>query len=468
LDVVGEQHHAEPQGPNLATSAYPSPIRAGYCVALLVLACLLAFIDIQVFALIVPPVKAGLNISDTRIGVLQGPGLNLVAGLFSMPLGLLIDRSNRMRLVVLSVIGWSLFSILSGFCGDFWQLLTCRVGVGLAEAGLYPAAYSVIADLYPPHRRSHATLTFFGGILVTGSMAIAISGTSIGYINRDAHDLLWDVAGRVPWRLSFIAAGLPGLLLAGMFIWAKEPTRKYDATTQAPVPGSRAMLDFLRAHWLTVMRFSAGSSLCAAALNAMFFWLPTLANRQYGMSEERSGQLFGLTFGIGSVSGTVAAALLDRWLRRRGGALAPLDVLQLGLWAITLCFPVLFLAANATWLFGVWMVFSAATYVSSSITPVLWLNITPNQLRGRVNALSNLVDQLIQMAVLPLVGALSDTVFRDPGGLLKACGVVGAPCLLTALMLLARVRRPMLRMVQPERADPDAAAVVPVLPLIEA
>jgi MFS family permease len=425
--------------------AYPSALGAGYVLALLVLAAVIAYIDQQVFALLVTPVKSALALSDADVGILQGVALNLCMGLTALPIGRLIDRTSRVRFFLLATTAWSAFTGLCGLCTSFAQLFACRVGVGVAEAGLYAAAYSLIADLYPLRRRSTAILIFYGGVLASASAATMLSSIAIGFIQAQAHRLPGVLGQASPWRLSFAVVAAPGLALALGFLLAREPARQ---APQDRDPDHEVMLSFaayLRTNWVTVSRLVGGNVASAAGFGTFLFWMPTILSRAYGYSTETSGEIFSLAFGAGTLSGILISALMVRVLRRRSEVLASLRVLWIGSLGAALATPLMLVVHGVGPLIAVYILLCTMTYVASPMGPALLTGIAPNRLRAQVFSINQIATLLLGTMTPPLVGLLSDKAFSGPEGLLHACCAIIIPLGLLGPLLLTGLERPVLR-----------------------
>jgi MFS family permease len=421
-------------------SGYPSALRAAYLLGVLVLAADVAYLDLQIFALLITPIKAALRLSDTHVGALQGLGFNVSVGLGAIPLAFVIDRRNRVRLLTLSAIGWTAFTILTGFATGFWGLLACRIGVGIAKASLYPTAFSLIADLYPPEKRANGMFVFFAGALVGGSVVIALGGVMIGFVA--AHSAAFPgVLGTIaPWRLTFFAAALPSAVLVLFLLIASEPHR--DGAKANGVPDGRqiSFIAYFQRRWLAVARLNAGLILASLGSDVVLFWTPTILTRSFGLSGAEAGETFAVAFGVGSVSGVGLGWAATRALRARWKSLAPLQAVRFA--ATAAVFVPLFGLFFARGLVPFLLVVSVAValfYVGNAITPSIINDFTPNRLRGQMFTLHQIVGLLPAMIWPPAVGLLSDRVFTGSNALLLAAVAVVATASLLAPILLARI-----------------------------
>ena len=196
----------------------------------------LSMVDRQVLAILVPRIRADLQVGDAEMGLLYGTVFALFYALFSLPLGRLSDGWNRSRLLGISVLLWSGMTALAGFATNFGTLLVSRLGVGVGEASVQPASMSLLADHFP--RRLRATVT---GVIAAG---IALGLGAALYIGGATADW-WDAryaAGGAPmgmrgWQVAFLVAALPGILIAPFLLGMREPKRGLaDGIEQADDP----------------------------------------------------------------------------------------------------------------------------------------------------------------------------------------------------------------------------------------
>jgi MFS family permease len=131
---------------------WPSARVGWYATSLLTLAYTFSFVDRQVLNLLVEPIKHDLALSDTSISFLQGLAFVIPYVAMSVPVGRLVDRFNRIAVLIGGVFIWSITTFACGFASSYAQLLIARMGVGTGEASVTPAAWSMLADYFPPDK----------------------------------------------------------------------------------------------------------------------------------------------------------------------------------------------------------------------------------------------------------------------------------------------------------------------------
>mgnify|MGYP003628304675 CR=1 FL=1 len=190
-----------------ADSASAARRRANYALAVIFIVTMLNFLDRQVISIVAEPIKRDLGLSDTQLGLMTGLSFAVFYTTLAIPLAALADRWNRSRIIGIAIAVWSLMTVLCGLAGNFVQLFLARVGVGIGEAGSAPASHSLIADLFPPERRAGA-LGIMGAAVPVGAFLAYAGG---GYVTE-----------MFSWRVAFMLAGLPGILIA-LLIWFTVP-----------------------------------------------------------------------------------------------------------------------------------------------------------------------------------------------------------------------------------------------------
>ena len=365
-----------------------------WALALLGLVYTLHTIDRNIVSAVVEPIKQEFQLSDRAVGALSGMAHSVAFALAVLPMGWLVDRVNRIRLLAGLLALWSGLTALSGLAGSYATLLLARFGVGGAEAGSSPACMSLISDIFPARRRASAIGIFY--------LSTAI-GTGLVFLlgSRFAQEF--------GWRSLFFAAGVPGLVLAlALIAGLKEPQRgAFDAGTSTTQPRfADVKRHITNTH--TVLYLCAGITLAAMLMASLWTWTSSFLIRLHGLDLKQAGLIVGIVSGACQAFGAAAAGpIADRVAHGIPGRLAWVPAVMM---SVAVCA-------------GLGMVFADNLTVAVACAGVmafmlggwlgpgygLMLTVTPTQMRGRVTAASQLVTNLVGIGLGPLItGALSD------------------------------------------------------------
>jgi len=173
--------------------------------------------DTATVGAVAPQLESALHIGNTKIGLLVSVSL-LVGALFTIPVGLLVDRFKRMPMLCASIILWSVASLLSAFAGSYSTLLLTRLALGAVAATAGPAIASLTGDYFPARERGQIYAYILGG---------EIAGTAVGFIVSSS------VASLIDWRAAFVLLAIPGFFLA----------RELWRTVPEPLRGGQSRLE---------------------------------------------------------------------------------------------------------------------------------------------------------------------------------------------------------------------------------
>jgi len=176
-----------------------SPVARWISLLILFLVTTSSYFDYYVLSAVLEPIKREFRVSDTLLGLLGGFSFAALYSVTALPIARWADRGNRRTIITVALAGWSVMTALGGLAQSFWQLVVARIGVGMVEPGAVPPAQSLVADYFPPERRGTAS-----AFLNAGSAAGYLVGIGLGGY----------IAARFGWRMAFVMAGLPGLVLA--------------------------------------------------------------------------------------------------------------------------------------------------------------------------------------------------------------------------------------------------------------
>lgn len=432
---------------------------AWYGLAVLIAASILAAVDRQILVLLAEPIRQSLDLSDTKLGLLQGAGIALFAGLAAVPLGWLADRHGRKWVLAGCVLVWTAATAACGLAWDFTSLFIAAIGLGIGEAGLAPVVYGLIPDMVPARRRVLANGIFALASILGAGLGIGLSGAMIGAIDHIRPLLPASLAGLDAWRLSFFAVAVPGPLVAALIVLirlrpaavaasatatansAAEAPSQADAAppagTDAPattphlLPVPQTIRSYLRQHWRTVLGVFGGSGLGGLGIQALAAWAPVLATRQFGASAQQVGQGIGAAYMVGTLGGAALGAVGVRWLRPRAGAATPLRVLALGTGLAALVAAGLPFATSALQIYLLFGLQVICLIAGTVVAPTILQDMSPAALRSRVIALAAVATTLLGALSPVLVGLVSDGLSARAGALAWAVG--GVACISMAL-----------------------------------
>lgn len=414
---------------------WPTREQALFALVVLMIGYIVSFIDRQILSLMVQPIKADLGVSDFEMSLLQGFAFALFFCILGLPFGRLADRYSRRHIIMFGVLLWSVMTILCGLASSYALLFLARMGVGVGEAALAPAGYSLLADMYRKERLVRAMSVFTLGGMIGGGLAFLVGGQVIDYA-ANAGTNPFGITGLKPWQFTFIAVGLPGILVAALFLLVHEPARRGAVAEARPSLG--AALGYLWGRRKDYAPVYLAATFMAVLSYGGLTWFPTHLIRSYGLTPGETGLILGTIHIVSPVLGaTLATVLTERFMARRWHD-APLRTIAIiaplsGLFFMAPLAPTLEMTI-AMWVLAV--VFSNAYY---GIVVATLQTLTPNNLRATNSAMLTLVVSLGGLALgSALIGGVADSLFLgDPRGIGKAmaivCGVSAGLAMLTAL-----------------------------------
>jgi MFS family permease len=292
---------------------------------------LVNYLDRLLAVAVGPTLKHQFHLSDQDIGLLSSAFL-LVYTISTLPLGLLADRAPRARVVSVCVAFWSVLSMATAGVRSFFGLFITRAGVGIGEAGYFPAGMALLSAYYPLERRARAIGRWGSGQIVGAALAFALGGAFLHWFGPNAG-----------WRLAFLVAGVPGLVLAAL-AWRMAEHSGAAGARGAPVAAPTAWRQEIST-WLPALLGHARHALSirtvryAIILQALTYIIVTptvtflpiyLRSRHapFRVTDSEASLLAGVLLVVGGVAGTLLGGPLADWLGRRvrGGRLLAVGV----------------------------------------------------------------------------------------------------------------------------------------------
>lgn len=389
---------------------YPATRKAWVMVGLLMVANIFSFIDRQILSLLVDPIREDLGISDVQVSLLIGPAFAIFFCLMALPLGRMVDTRNRIRLAAAGVALWSLATFLSGYAESFAHLFIARIGVAVGEAALFPAANSLIADSFPPHRRARAIGVFALAIYLGSGLALLFGGAVVGWAESGGmgEAMPGVLAGFAAWQLVLLAVGAPGLAIAAAIALLPEPRRRGITAVggmQAAMPigtvlryvGAHARL-FLT-HFLSFGTFVLGGY-------AVLAWAPTHLVRSMDVTRAEAGYGLGIAIMIGGLVGVLGVTSMADRLSAKGVRDGKFRVAA-ACCAVKLALAVMLgFAPNATSFMALVGLMTVCSSAGIALGPAALQEIAPGEMRGQALAAYQLVATVVGAGLGPPMVAL--------------------------------------------------------------
>jgi MFS family permease len=321
---------------------------------------------------------------------------------------------SRVWLVVLGQAFWSLASVSFGLGRTFTHLALARIGVGVGEASLSPAAYSIISDLFPLDRLARALSVYSMGIHLGGGLASVAGGYIIDWVGEASTYELPLVGERHVWQIVFFLVAAPTvpltLLLLATF---REPERRDRDRAAVPVT-TREFVRYFRENASAFLGHNLGFGFLALSGYAALAWIPEFFIRIHGWDRAFAGKAIGFNSMTVGVAGLLFGGFVADRLTSRGRTDGKILV---GLAAVGVWMPfglLLPFAPSGALAFALWMPVSFAAAMPWGAAAAAIQEAVPNQMRGLAAAVFLFVINLVGLGLGPqLLPLMTDYVFRD-------------------------------------------------------
>jgi MFS family permease len=446
LSMAAQPASAAPRTP--AEPPFPSIRYSWYVVAVLTAVYVFSFIDRQILAMLVRPIRRDLGISDTEMSVLMGFSFALFYTFFGVFLGRFADTRSRRTIIAIGLAAWSAFTAGCGLARNYVQMLALRIGVGVGEAALSPAAYSMITDYFPKERLATALSVYSMAIYIGSGLAYLLGGLIVGVASKQEAWMLPIVGATRPWQVIFFVVGLPGIAFALLMLTVREPVRRgrsFLAGKLQSVP-MRQVYAYIFRNRRTFLLHNIGFGLLSLASYGSAAWIPEFFRRTYHWEISKTGLIYGTIVAIFGSLGIVSAGRIADWMRERGTLQANM---KLGMLVALLAIPIhclTYLAPSGAWA-AFWLIpgvmLAAAPF---GIAPAAIQQMMPNPMRGQASAVYLFILNLIGLGLGPTaVAAVTQYAFGRDDAVNYSLAIVACSASLLAAMLLWLGLKPFLK-----------------------
>lgn len=455
---VREQGVADGAGKDRA-APHPRPAVAWQILITLFLATVVSYMDRGIIALLIPDLKATFNLSDTKVSIVQGMAFSVFFALASIPVGHLVDRTNRRNIIICGVLFWSVATMACGLARNYPELLLARACVGIGEASLIPAAYSIVADCFTAARRGRAMSLLVAAASLGGALSNLVGGLLLKMVAGGTHVVVPVLGDIVVWRFVFLVFGSFGGLLVMLLLAFREPAR---GLSQAAGPDALATAKFFayarREPYLYGATFMI-VSLIFTTTTVTSLWIVVTMARVHQVGIADAGMAIGFAKLASHVVGSLAGGVVGDLLARSRLSYGRLNLWFFGMPLLALGGAMLVWPGTLlTFMLGFWIIGVVGAAAAGASYPIIY-DIVPAHLRGQSIAYCMTISNLVSFGLGPTLPALlNDRVFQDEAMIHYSLMIVTVGSALLAGVLAVSIRQPFARARQTLERDQQLAS----------
>ncbi|MDT0576305.1 MFS transporter [Croceicoccus sp. F390] len=401
-----------------------------YVLAILTIAQTCHGIDRAIIGLVLKPVGDEFSLSGEQMGILAGLAYGIPFAIAALPFGYAVDRFNRKNLMTFALSAWSAATAACGAATGFWTMLMGRAAVGVAEAGGSPTGMSLLSDYFGTDKRSTAIGIWYLSTGIGTALAFFVGG--------------W-IVELYGWRWAFVAAGIPGLMLAPLlFLTIKEPKRgqQDEPSDEASGPFAQRTRELMGRPGIF---FCIAAITCiATGIYGMSTWLATFLITSHDLAISSAGMVVAISYGIlGSVGNLIVGWGTDRINASRGGFNPALTSFLGAIIPFLTAIAALAAVATDDTTLAIGLIFAAGLFSASYNGPIyaVIVTIAGPQLRGLAVSFVQLSANFIGVGLGAwLIGRVADEVGGQDG---VAWGIAAAMmfCIFGGIFLLLASRQ---------------------------
>lgn len=446
ISLAGEN---ESESPTENTENYPKPGYAWYVVVLTMLMYVLSFMDRQIIAVLIEPIKADLGLSDVQVSLIGGIAFVLFYATAGVFVGRLADSVNRPLLIGTGVFIWSLTTALCGFASKFWHILTLRMGVGLGESALLPSTLSLLSNYFPPKRLATPTSVFMLG----APIGIGLSFIGGGYLYRMAIEIMSDpasqdyflIGGMPPWRLVLLILGVFGILMSVLMFTVREPRTKNKGTTPqktllakpAQAASFAQVKTYSMVNWKAIGGLFFGMSFISLASYSQGFWDITFLSRTYDWDPAKGSIWYGMTQLCAGLTGAFLGGVVADRLAKKGHSGSSVIMVIFGA-GIAIPFSMMYpLMPSANLALATMSIAILGNTMAFACTASAMQRLFPTSMLGFAAGIYFFISNLVGIGIGPTaVAVFTEYLFQDEEMIRYSLVIVGAGARIIAFLLI--------------------------------
>ena len=238
----------------------------------------------------------GLDAMDTQMYALTIPTLIALWGMTKGDAGILADRYGRVRVLQVTILWFSAFTLLSGLTSSFWQLLATRSLQGLGFGGEWAVGAVLISETINPQVRGRVVGAIQAGWAVGYGIAVLLSTVLFLLLPKE-----------IAWRVFFCFGMAPALLV----IWVRRNIEEAPVFAEKKVSDAKISIweVFAKPYRLTTAKAVLLTFGIYGGNYVMITWLPAYLKLVLNLSIANIGGYLAI-----NILGSFAGAFVNGWL----------------------------------------------------------------------------------------------------------------------------------------------------------
>ena len=271
------------------------------------------YIDRASLSVAMPLIAAEFKLSPAMQGLILSSFFWTYA-LLQIPGGMLADRFKPRAVIAWSTMFWGAFQVLAAICSSGGSLVLTRLGLGAAEAPIYPAGGKLNALWMTQHERGRGATLLDGG---------APLGAALGSIL-----VVWLISTLGSWRSAFAISGA-GTVLAGAWAWyyIRNSPLEHSGVNEAEASYIEEAQELehmrepsnLSGRYLDFFKYRSVWAMCFGwmCFNTLFYglltWMPNYLNKTHNFSIGEMGGASFIVFLSGFAGELAGGWIADAW-----------------------------------------------------------------------------------------------------------------------------------------------------------
>ncbi len=397
-----------------------------YVAFILLIGFTFSFIDRQVLNLLVVPIQNDLNITDTQISALQGLAFVITYVGLCVPIGRIIDKTHRVSVMIIGLLVWSFATVACGFSKNYISMFIARMGIGAGESTVHPGSISILGDYFDSDKIASPMSIYLLGPYLGAGIAMIFGAQVLDWTSQMDSNIVLPIIGEVaPWQLTFIAVGLPGILVACLFLTIREPKRRIKEIESNEAPSFKKIAEYIKNNWQVYGAIIIGNSCLIILLYGLQSWVPTMLLRVYEWDLIQSGRIYGLIAMLAGSAGVLSGPFVLKFMNKKNINAPHFKLAIFGISMASVSLVLLPFQANVN--IALIFVTLASFFVTLPLagTSSAMVIVSPNRIRGVITGIYVVVTSVFGLVLGPfLVASSTDFIFQDPNAVAKSLALV--------------------------------------------